>query len=227
MISLLTPTRKRPHRLAEMLKSVRDTSRSGDGEVRVYVSDCDDSYDDMIRLNRKSDLHFHRGPRVTFSNLWNMLLPFAKGDIYMLCADDVIFKTPGWDLVVNRAYAECPDKILCCYGNDGSPNGLNFATLPFVSRRWVEILGQFTPDGYSSDFCDSHVQDIADMIGRKKLLPIETLHAHWLWGKAEKDEVYEENLARNERDNNTQRYVERLPERIREAEKLREAMIHA
>lgn len=227
MISLLCPTRKRPERFSKMVWSALETATNR-VEILFYVSDDDDSYDQQaILLPTKVEmsevkLKVVRGPRVTFSNLWNQMLPRATGDIFMLCADDVIFRTYRWDEIVEQAYAKCPDKILCCYGDDGSPNGKNFATLPFISRRWTEVLGQFTPDGYTSDFCDAHVQDIADMIGRKKLLPILTEHCHWLWSKAEKDETYRENEMRNRKDNNTQRYRERLPERLADAEKLRQ-----
>lgn len=227
MISILVPTRKRPQRLKEMIDSALLTTFSKDAiEILAYVTYDDSSYDGLIQ--ELEDLYpllrFYRGPRVVFSALWNKLVPHALGNIFMLCADDVLFRTPDWNVVVENAFDDFPDKILCAYGDDVGPNGKHFATLPFVSRKWVETIGYFTPDGYSADFCDSHVQDVADMIGRKRLLPIVTEHAHWIWGKAEKDETYRENIVRNERDNNAKLYTERLWERKRDAEKLWEVM---
>lgn len=138
MISILCPTRKRPGRLQTMIDSVVATvSDISQVEILCYVTDCDNSYDEMDARPAK----VIRGPRVIMSDLWNQLLPHAKGDIFMLCADDVIFRTKHWDVVVEDAYADCPDKILLCYGDDGGPSGKSFATLPFVSRRWCEVIG--------------------------------------------------------------------------------------
>ena len=167
MISLLVPTRKRPQRLAGMVGSVIATTRPGEVEIICYVTHDDHDYDDFPR---GLPVSFLRGPRRTFSDLWNALTPYAAGDIFMLCADDVLFRTQGWAAIVGEAYASCPDKILCAYGDDLHPNGKTFATLPFVSRKWVETLGYFTPDGFTCDWCDTWIQDIADMIGRKAVL---------------------------------------------------------
>jgi glycosyltransferase involved in cell wall biosynthesis len=216
-ISLLTPTRKRPQRLREMIDSVKATANEFP-EILCYVAHDDDSYDSKLF----PEVTIIRGERVTFSDTWNALIPFATGDIFMQAADDILFRDKGWDILVKKAYVDCWDKILCVYADDGSPNGKNFATLPFVSRRWTEILGYFTGPGFSADFSDAWPQDVADMIGRKKYIPALIEHMHPLWNKAERDETYRDNEARNRRDNNTQKYIDRLPERIRDAEKLRE-----
>lgn len=221
MISLLVPTRKRPERLAEMISSARATSNSGQIEILCYVTHDDASYDDVAKSLSAA---FIRGPRRTFSDLWNPLVPYAAGDIFMLCADDVIFRTTGWPEIVEQAYADCADKILCVHGDDLHPNGKSFATLPFVSRKWVETLGYFTPDGFTCDWCDTWIQDIADMIRRKRLLPIVTEHVHPLWGKAPVDETYAEAQANRTKDPNARQYMQRFSERQADAEKLRAVM---
>lgn len=222
MISLLTPTRKRPDRLTEMVGSAIETTLPGEIEILCYVTDDDSSYDN---LEGSLAMSFIRGPRRTFSDLWNALIPFAHGDIFMLCADDVIFRTPGWAKIVEDAYSACPDKILCVYGDDLHPNGKTFAALPFVSRKWVETLGYFTPDGFTCDWCDTWIQDIADMIGRKQLLPIVTEHRHYFWGKAAIDETYKEAAEHRAADDNTKQYARRVPERVDAAKKLRAVMV--
>ena len=223
MISLLLPTRKRPERLIETVNSAIATTRPGEIEILCYVTNDDHSYNGLVRTKAVS-ASFIRGPRRTFSDLWNALVPFAAGDIFMLCADDVMFRTAGWPAIVEQAYADCPDKILCVHGDDLHPNGKNFATLPFVSRKWVETLGYFTPDGFTCDWCDTWIQDIADMIGRKRLLPIVTEHVHPFWGKAAMDETYNEGQINRIKDPNTRRYTQRFSERQADAEKLRAVM---
>lgn len=219
MISLLVPTRKRPQRLREMIQSVEDTVFS-EPEILCYVADDDDSYDGQDFSPAK----IIRGPRVVMSDLWNQLLPYATGDIFQLSADDVIYRTPGWDLIVQEAFDSVPDKILLAFGDDGGPSGKVFATLPFVSRRWTEILGHFTGPGYSADFSDTHPFDIATMIGRVKFLPVLIEHCHHMWNKAEKDQTYIENEERYKRDRPDLLYAQRLPERQKYAEMLRKAM---
>jgi hypothetical protein len=216
MISLLIPTRRRPIRLRSTIESALMTAMK-EPEVLCYVSDDDDSYDGFKWDGAK----IVRGPRIVFSDLWNALVPEATGDILMLCADDVIFRTPGWDVEIERAFAAVPDRILMAFADDGGPSGKTFSSLPFVSRRWIEIIGYFTPSGYSADYCDTHVHDVAQMIGRKKYVDILIEHCHHAWGKAEKDETYRENEARWMKDRPDLMYAKRLPERQRDAEKLR------
>ena len=218
MISILCPTRKRPEKLKRMIKSVRATALN-DVEILCYVTEDDYSYDDQ-----SFDAKFVEGPRLIMSDLWNALVPHANGDILMQCADDVVFRTPQWDRYVEETFSSIPDRILLVYGNDGSPNGENFATLPFVHKRWVEVLKHFTGPGYSADFSDTHPFDIGKMIGRTKYLPLYFEHTHWMWHKAEMDETYKEIQELRVIDNNTARYAARLPERQADAEKLRAAM---
>lgn len=164
------------------------------------------------------------GERLTMSDLWNGLIPYAKGDIFMLCADDVIFRTPKWDDEVEAAFDAVPDKILLAFGDDGGPTGKTFSTLPFVHRKWVEAVGYFTGPGFSADYSDTWPFDVATMIDRVKFLPIVTEHMHWVHGKAPKDQTYEENAERYRRDRPDLQYVARLAERQADAEKLRKVM---
>jgi hypothetical protein len=240
MISLLTPTRKRKDRLWQMIESARMTARK-EFEVICYIADDDDSYgvppetsvvswpgsdSGFERMNPWVPYRtvFARGPRVIMSDLWNACIPHATGDIFQLAADDVIYRTPGWDVIVEEAFAAVPDRILLAFGDDGGPTGKIFSTLPFVHRRWVETIGYFTGPGFSADFSDSWPFDVATMVGRVKFLPIVTEHMHWVHGKAPKDQTYLENIERYHRDQPDQLYIRRLPERIADAEKLRKVM---
>ena len=231
VISLLTPTRKRPDRLMKMISSAIATAKRP-LEIIVYVADDDPSYDNLFlegHLHSIVAIKMIRGPRFpaggTFSDLWNGLIPHAAGDIFMQCADDVFFRTQGWDDAVEKAYEACPDKLLLVYADDLGPSGKIFATLPFVSRRWVEVVGYFTGPGFAADFSDAWPQDVAEMIGRKRFLAgVEIEHQHWMWGKAAKDATYAENLERYLAQQSNKVYASRLDERKRDADKLRQAI---
>jgi hypothetical protein len=222
MISILCPTRKRPEKLKRMHDSVFSTA-VGKVEILCYVTPDDHSYDELMS-GSDVDVVWRTGPRLIMSDLWNALLPWAKGDILMQCADDVIFRTPQWDRYVEEAFAAVPDRILMAYGHDCSPNGENFGTLPFVSRQWVQTVGYFTGPGFAVDYSDTWPNDVADMIGRKKYLPLVFEHTHWMWQKAEMDETYKEIHALRLSDNTATKYAERLPERQADAAKLRAVM---
>jgi hypothetical protein len=223
MISLLVPTRKRPEKLRRMIDSVHATALN-DVEILCYVTPDDSSYKEHVWPI--GPISFITGPRLIMSDLWNALLPHAHGDILQQTADDVVYRTPQWDRYIEEAFAEVPDRILLVHGHDGHWNGENFGTLPFVHRRWAETLGYFTGPGFSVDFSDTWPNDVANLIGRRKYLPLYFEHLHWIWGKSEMDETYQEiqDVRLQEGMAITALYNERLPERIADAEKLRAVM---
>jgi hypothetical protein len=223
MISLLVPTRKRPERLRVMIDSVKRTANVMP-QILCYLTPDDESYN----WADYAPTQFIVGPRLTMSDLWNALIPYASGDIFMLCADDVIFRTPGWDVEVEKTFQAVPDKILLAFCDDGGPSGKTFSSLPFISRRWVEVVGYFTGPGFSADFSDTWPHDVAHMIGRKRFIPNVLIeHVHWLWGKAPKDQTYLENEQRYVKDRPDARYLATLPQRQADAEKLRRAIAEA
>jgi hypothetical protein len=196
----------------------------GDVEVLCYITTDDDSYDGF-KPGEFDGVRFVRGPRLIMSDLWNALLPHSLGDIFMQCADDVIFRTPAWDRYVEAAFAAVPDRILLAYGNDCHWNAERFATLPFVSYQWIQAVGYFTGPGFEVDYSDTWVNDVADMLFRKKYLPVVFEHNHWLWGKSEMDETYKEiQDIRLSSPNHQAAYNSRLPERMADVEKLRKVM---
>ncbi|HVI10431.1 MAG TPA: glycosyltransferase [Candidatus Binatia bacterium] len=226
MISILCPTRKRPDKFRRMVESVVETAKNG-VEIVYYVDSDDHSYDDVFDGMFPIATRGFQGARITMSDMWNRLIPHANGELLMNSDDDCVFRTPGWNEMVEQVFDKCPDKILLCYGDDGGPNGKNFATHPIVHRRWIETIGYFAGPGFSADFADTWPQDVADMIGRKKLLPFVTEHLHYLWNKAPDDEVYRETRARMARDNTRFLYLTKKDERSRDAAKLRAVMDHS
>lgn len=218
MISVLIPTRNRTVRLYTTVESIRSTAK-GDVQIWCYV-DADDTESASICVDL--NVNFTVEPRICMSEMWSRLAELSTGDILMLCSDDVVFKTEGWDSMVEQAYAEYPDKILLVFGDDGCENGKTFSTLPFVSRRWVDTVGYFTPPGYSGDCADSHLDDVALRIGRHKYLPFVIEHLHPAWQKAPMDATYQEKMDRQ--GDARKLYNSRWQERVRDAEKLKAEM---
>jgi hypothetical protein len=222
MISVLVPTRKRVPTFRRMAESIRGTA-STPVEIVTYVDEDED--DESLEQILDIAEVMIEGPRLTFSNYWNVLARAAHGDILMMCGDDTIFRTPGWDKIVTEAFDACPDKILMVHGDDGSPADLtHFATLPFVSRRWVEVAGRMTGEWFEGDFADTWINDIAKDLGRSQHVPILIEHMHPYWSKGEMDENYREKFARMAKQDAARVYLQHFNDRFDDREKLRAAM---
>lgn len=223
VISLLCPTRKRPAQLKRMVESALSTATTAP-EIVCYVDNDDDSYDVGFE-----SVYFVRGPRIVVTNCWNKCAGVANGEIFCQANDDIIFRTRGWDQMVETEFSKVPDRILMVHGSDGSDkshessNG-QFGVHPFVHRRWFETLGYFIVPFFSSDYGDTWVNDLANAIGRRHYLPFIIEHMHYLFGKAEMDENTRERLQRHSRDNVEQLYRDLLPLREIDIDKLKAAM---
>lgn len=217
MISVLLPTRKRPHFLERMINSLMEMSDRRP-EVVVYIDDDDnESEPKALELGLK----VIRGPRITMSDYWNKCYEESTGDILMQAADDIVFKTKGWDKMVEDAFANCPDKIMLVHGDDLDPNfNPSFGSHPLVHRCWIETTGYFIPPYFSSDYSDWWIMEVAKFIERKKYLPFVTEHMHLRTGKAPMDSTYFERLQRHDKDRPGELYTEKFFDRLADAEKL-------
>lgn len=223
MISLLVPTRDRPENIKRLYKSLQDTTADMDNiELLIYTDDDDKSYDDLGLPIR----HF-KGPSQVLSNCWNALVPHAKGDILMHCGDDLIFRTMAWDEKVRAEFKKYPDHIVFVYGNDGSGHDGTFGTHGFIHKRWVETVGYFVPPYFSSDYNDTWLNDVAEMIDRHNHIDILTEHMHYIFGKGPFDKTHQERVERGRRDGVTELYNKTLRKREKDANKLRRVIARA
>ena len=182
MITLCVPSRGRPERFRQTLESA---TRTATQRVEcVLVLDKDDetakSYPRGSKYLRK--LYVDRPQNM--SALWDLAAHEATGDIVMLCADDVIFETEGWDERVEQEFANVPDEILMVYTDSGADRR---PILPFVSRRWVEITDEFTPHDYQGWMADEFIWAIAVELGRVVFLEDVMIRHHQF---EEIDETY-------------------------------------
>jgi hypothetical protein len=219
MISVLVPTRKRPDGMHRLIDSLRATSFNLP-EILCYIDDDDSSYGVLDF----PEVRFIVGERMIFSDMWNKCAEISNGEILMMAADDMVFRTPDWDVMIEEEYAKSPDKILMVHGDDLGFGRDKFGVFPTIHRRWVDAVGSFCPPGYSADYCDTHLNDVANAIDRRRFLPYVTEHLHVALGKASWDDTYREARARDANDNNANLYAERIQERIVDAEKLRKVM---
>lgn len=221
IISLLLPSRKRPSILRRMVKSVRDTATNPD-RIEIVVRFDDDDEASAIEAQRDG-LVVLVGPRIRkMTQYWNICFDNCTGSICQQANDDYVIISKGWDVALEQAFDDVPDKIILAHFSDVWGHGSNFGPHAFVSRRWIEALGYFIPPYFSSDFGDGWICELANMIGRRRYLPFNIEHHHFSQGMAEIDENTSERLQRHREDDPETLYYSpaMMAERQRDAQKL-------
>jgi|HubBroStandDraft_2_1064218.scaffolds.fasta_scaffold00006_10 hypothetical protein len=225
IISLLLPSRKRPTILRRMVKSVRDTATNPDRiEIVVRFDDDDEASAEEARMD---GLVVLVGPRIRkMTQYWNLCFDECSGSICQQANDDYIITSNGWDVALEQAFAEVPDKIMCAHFSDVYGHGSNFGPHAFTSRRWIETLGYFIAPYFSSDFGDAWLLEIANILGRRRFLPFNIEHWHFSQGLAEIDENTAERLQRHREDDPETLYYSPAmqAERQHDAQKLAKLM---
>lgn len=201
-IALITPSRGRPLRFSEMLQSaLRTADRASD--VKVYgVLDADDSDLDLY-LSSSMPASFQRvfvvqGERAPLGRAFQAGAERALhdgADVLMMNGDDVLFRTPGWDTQVLAALARYPQGLALVYPADGHGNNAATGDVKgnhwFVTRRWVEVVGCFTPAVFEHFCSDTVPEKIAQEAGCFVHLPeVLVEHMHFKYRKSEKDATY-------------------------------------
>ena len=224
MISVCVPSRIRPQSMNRLVESVYATSTT---PVEVlFRLDLDDeaSIVEAVRLGMTYPVRHVAAERGVLSDLWNDAAAISTGEILMMCGDDIVFRTAGWDTKVLEAFDQYPDRIALVYGNDLIQHE-RLATHPFIHRRWYEAVGYLVPNGFSCDWCDMWLNEVAIALGRRHYLPdVITEHMHPVMGKARLDESHRERIARGRRDNVRALYEARADERAADVEKLKAVM---
>lgn len=222
MFSILCPSRGRPDNIARLAESL-EANTAGPWELLVRLDGDDPLWGEYVSWmgeSHKPNLSMITAPRVLMSQLWNDLVPYALGDIFMLCGDDITFNTWGWDEPVRQRFPK--DGIAVVHGDDLSPNAAKFGTHPFVTRKWVETLGYLAPPLFSSDYNDVWLHEVAEALGRRFYRPdVITEHHHPAFAKATWDLTHKERLARHNADDMDRVWRESAARRAEDIEKLR------
>lgn len=222
------PTRKRPNRVKETLRSgIELADDKNNLEIRIAI-DNDDK--ETVICTKEFELMHHDlscyvGPRdINVGNLWNKLWKESVGEILMMCSDDMIFRTKGWDTIIIEAFEKSEDKMILVYGRDGIQDE-NLATFPFIHRKWADCVGYFVPPYFEHNYHDTWLFDIAKNLNR--LVYIESLyfeHMHPGANKSSYDMVYHESNVAAYNGNVKTKYDLMLSERINDEIKLKALM---
>ncbi len=161
-LSLIVPTRGRPHALARFLRSLADTARAPKQFEVVLVVDSDD--DTPRKFNLPFEVRIATGPPGrTMGELNRAGYAATRGEFVMLLNDDVIARTRGWDRVVLQQLRRFPDPIVLVHVNDTLIRDY-LCTFPILSREYVELGGGICPAEYERYRIDDHIQDAFDIL---------------------------------------------------------------
>src|SRR5690349_21428989 len=112
-----------------MVESARQTA-DGLFSILAYVDEDDSEKDNYPNWVIK-------GKRKNLSHAYQFLFELTNADIIMMCADDLIFRTKGWDTKVKSLQPK--DNIfLVSYDDLGSEKEDGH---PFIGRKLIELNG--------------------------------------------------------------------------------------
>ena len=201
-IAILTPTRARPGRLDTFLESVYNTAEHPERVFCYNYIDDDDprkkAYENYSAKQHDNSTNL-LGESQSVSISWNVCADFAANhserpaDILIMGNDDLIYRTHGWDTIVEEEANKFPDDIYCMWMED-LINGEKHCAFPIVSKKWYTTLGYFTPGVFNFGYNDTWVFDVAKRVGRTHFIPNAiNEHMHFTTGKSGMDDTYNRN----------------------------------
>lgn len=165
-----------------MVQSANDTA-DGFFEVLAYVDNDDKykhKYPDWVKV----------GDPMPLAPAYQSLYELSSYDIIMMCADDIVFKTPGWDTKVKELMPK--DGIgLVSYDDLGRPRKEDGH--PFIGRRFIETVGYLCYPKLKHSCIDNWYVDIAKSVNRYFYSDIVIEHLHPKYKKGEWDDTYSMN----------------------------------
>lgn len=184
MIAVLVPSRGRPDRAALMAESALQTSE--DAEVHLIV-DADDPSDYNRVLGERAFLHtlpeqigYTASLNVIAAQLWD------HHSILGAFGDDVVFRTPGWDRIVETTLAT-PG---IAYGDD-LIHGQNHPSAVFMSSAIAKALGWLALPATTHQWADDGWKRLGQQLGVLRFMPdVIVEHEHPAVNKAPWDATY-------------------------------------
>ena len=172
-ISILTPTFKRPEQIERFALTIQNTSTYPERVELIFGihSFDEESLKKIVYLQsvmkikvKQAIIEQHLNGAINMSFLWNQIYPQASHDIIGFFGDDVLFKTPGWDVEVYKEFKKDPLVMVSC--NDVHvQKGVN-AVLFFTHRSVHNKLGFYLNQKYQRWYMDTFLDRIYRRMGK-------------------------------------------------------------
>lgn len=192
---VITPSRGRQERLAEMVREVRRTRRA-DTIIAVAVDSDDPQVSQYARYFTEfcgTDFWCHLGPRQTMAGWTNDLALRYAGRFRAIASfgDDHVPVTDGWDAELLAAIDAIGGTGIS-YGNDLFQGRL-MPTAPVITTDIVQALGWYCLPGLEHFYVDNvwaALGDAAECLVYRDDVIVE--HRHPMAGKARWDATYDQ-----------------------------------
>lgn len=185
-IAVLVPSRGRPGRAHAMYRSAIDNALGTDRGVEVVV--IVDADDPSLPEYVNAGLPLHCLPeRVGYTASLNVVAAEVSADIFGAFGDDVLFRTRGWDQIVERTL-QTPG---IAYGDD-LIHGRSHPSAVFMSAEIVTALGWLALPATTHQWADDGWKRLGQETGLLRFMPdVVVEHMHPAVQKAEWDATYE------------------------------------
>jgi len=203
-VSMICPSRQRPADFKRTITSAIEPAKPLDRlEFLIYVDNDDPTVDEYWAIIRelraqhghKLDLNMICGEPIGVINCVNHLAFNSTGTVIMPFSDDHVFRTQGWDMLLDVAVDKFPDQIYCAWFNDNWESE-RWATSPIVSRKWIETLGYYLVPLFEVYYVDTWVWLLGQKLQRSAYIRDGLVeHLHW---KNKRREVDDTDLSRGE-----------------------------
>lgn len=189
MISLLHPSRGRPHKSREnVLNWVSKASTPV--EVIVSIDEGDPFKDDYKVAYFADPVKLIVNDNTSVVEATNHAAKLATGDILLYLSDD--FDCPdGWDVKILEAAKSFGAEWLLKVDDCLQRFDVGVLTIPIMSAGLYRKLGYFWHPGYKSMFVDEDLYWTCRKLGvLRNAEHLKFPHLHCSVGKAERDETY-------------------------------------
>lgn len=210
--------------MGRLITSALETAKNPENIDFFFYIDEDDILSQIKTEELTTQLNnrvvSHIGPRIIMTEMTNVLAKICKSEVMFLAGDDIVFRTSDWDTMVIDSLNQWPDHIAWVFGYDGYHKPGDFGTHGAIHKNWVDVLGYVVPPIYSADWADTTLCEISKNLGRFCYIPAYIEHMHYVVGKGEIDETMREKIIRGNQDRTGQRFIDSLPHRVSDAQKL-------
>ncbi|MFM7151871.1 MAG: glycosyltransferase family 2 protein [Gemmataceae bacterium] len=163
-LSLIVPTRHRIAQVKRFLDSLAKTATHPEHFEVILVVDKDDPSSANLSHPVIQTRCVLVSPGRTMGQLNRAGAEAARGEFLMLLNDDVVARSPGWDIEVLGWLRRFRDGIVLVHVNDTLMRE-HLCTFPIVSRVYCEMAGGICPEHFQRYRIDDHIQDIFARLG--------------------------------------------------------------
>lgn len=227
-ISILVPSRERLDLKLTLISSIITTVSDINNVELIFGIDEDDptreiayKIADAIPFVKIIDIQ-NEGKFIGINKIWNILYPYAIGDILGYIGDDMIFRTKGWDLEILKEFKTAPEdniKLVHCF--DGTRTQDEISVNAFIHKQYTDVLGYMCREEFLINWSDQWMYQTFKAFNRVTFRPdIYIHHNHWIYGQRAKDKTAERMLSDNKDKISDALWESLRPQRHNDVEKL-------